>query len=201
MSASERWQALESSPEVLTSLAQSLSGGDEGWRVQDVWGLDDELLAMCVDESESEVAALVLLFPSRKGAERRPMDEEDVAKTEGMYFLRQDGRNGRLANACGTIAICHALANAGAVCELPPSSTLGAFVKDTRSNSVEERGALLDASDSVHDVHKALVTSGQSQVLQSSQVQHHFVRYGGVGDGRTEHTASRGVVIRADCEL
>ena len=91
-------------------------------------------------------------------------------------MLAQDGRRGRLANACGTVAVVHALANAGAVCALPPGSTLGEFVAATGELSVEERGAMLDESEAVHEVHKALVVSGQSEVLESKRVQHHFVR-------------------------
>merc|ERR1712118_372739 len=84
-----RWQALESSPEVLSSLARALTS-DERWRVHDVWGLDDDLLAMCVDETSCRCAALVLLFPSKAGRPVRATTDEEKKRTEGMYFLRQE---------------------------------------------------------------------------------------------------------------
>ena len=171
-----RWRALESSPEVLTSLARSLTG-QERWCVRDVWSLDDEVLDMCVDEEQADVAAVVLLFPSRKDAPMRTTTEEDRRATSGMYFLEQDAQNGKLANACGTIAVCHALANADHVCALPSASVLGNFVQETRSASAADRGSMLDGNDAVHEVHAELVQRGQSEVLESENVQHHFVTF------------------------
>ena len=209
-----RWQALESSPEVLSSLARALTS-DERWRVHDVWGLDDDLLAMCVDETSCRCAALVLLFPSKAGRPVRATTDEEKKRTEGMYFLRQD--RGRLENACGTIAVCHALANVDAVNPLEATSRLGEFVAATRAETPTERGAALDKSDAVHDVHAELVVQGQSEVLESARVAHHFASFverdgavveldgayndgpavvGEVQDGRSFLQAAAGVIMK-----
>merc|ERR1712060_350194 len=118
------------------------------------------------------VAGVILLFPSEKGTP--PQEVPPHPALEGSFYLRQDV--GTLANACGTIAVIHALANGKGI-DIPEGSVLGRYVAATRCMDATARGAALDANEEVHDVHKSLVVQGQSRVLESASVCHHFVAF------------------------
>lgn len=60
----ERWGALESSPEVFTSLLEALCGGDAcAYEVVDLFALDDEVLPMF-----PQVLAVIMAFPTGEQA-------------------------------------------------------------------------------------------------------------------------------------
>lgn len=96
-----RWLGLESNPEVLTKYIHEL-GASKEWSLVDVFGLDDELLALI----PQPVAALLLLFPL--GDETKASADGKVLEPSQTkaFFVKQT-----IHNACGTIGLLHALAN------------------------------------------------------------------------------------------
>merc|ERR1719429_502178 len=167
----ERWAALESNPEVLSSFCH-LGGVSPKWEVVDVWGLDPELLGFV----PQPVLALILLFPTKdeqgeKVKERLEVEEHPVSGS--TYFLRQvEG----LSNACGTIAMLHAIMNNREVLGIENGeSTLGKFYQATKDLNAEERGKALDKSSEIGNVHTGLVSEGQSRQVEGDKVRHHFV--------------------------
>ena len=59
-----------------------------------------------------------------------------------------------LDNACGTIALLHALANAPTLAPAPPASPLAALVERCRGLDAEARGRALDADEGVRQLHR-----------------------------------------------
>jgi len=72
------------------------------WAFTDVWGLDDELLAVL----PQPVRAMVMLFPVSDVYEKRRLEEDEKIRQQAarlpdnMYFTRQT-----IGNACGTIGV------------------------------------------------------------------------------------------------
>lgn len=96
------WIPLESNPEALTKFVHKIGVPDD-WVVNDVFGFDRELLDML----PKPVAALILLLPV--GVSRPDLVDGDTVKPEdqpSVFFLTQN-----IFNACGTIALIHAVAN------------------------------------------------------------------------------------------
>ena len=119
-------------------------------RVQDVLGLDPELLAM----TPRPVAAVILLFPCTERIYMERADEERWLQTQVQseassraYHLEQVASFG---NACGTIAAVHALSNtnlgAPGGLVLDGDSRLAAFCGETADQTAAQRGHKLVTS-------------------------------------------------------
>jgi len=168
----ERWAALESNPEVLTKFCH-LMGVEEEWEVVDVWGLDPDLLALV----PQPVVSLVLLFPTKTADGSKARQFTMVEKHEvgdQVYFLKQ--LEGHLDNACGTIAMVHSLMNNRAMLGLEGKQGVGEkFYNETKDMDGDKRGKYLDTFQDIVTVHNMLVGEGQSNMVQSEKVCHHFV--------------------------
>lgn len=105
-----RWLALESNPESMCKWAASLGLDIKQYSFNDVYGFDEISLSWV----NKPCKAVLMLFPITFAYEqlRKKEDErilnEGVKGVEDIIFFKQ-----RIANACGTIALLHALANAG----------------------------------------------------------------------------------------
>ena len=191
------WLPLESNPEVLNPFLRSL-GVPEAWAFCDVFGMDPELLGMV----PRPCAALCLLFPCGKVAGPRRAElraaRGDAAETErGLFFTQQlDG----CGNACGTIACCHAAANAaaGGAFALDGASPLGRFVAETAGLDATERGDALVAADYLHALSDATARAGATEGAGTDDAgDRHFIcfvhRAGRLWelDGRTLDAAGR----------
>eukprot|EP00092_Neocalanus_flemingeri_P038465 GFUD01041875.1.p1 GENE.GFUD01041875.1~~GFUD01041875.1.p1 ORF type:complete len:248 (+),score=113.61 GFUD01041875.1:108-851(+) len=168
----ERWAALESNPEVLTRFCH-LMGVAEEWKVVDIWGLDPDLLALV----PQPVVSLVLLFPTRTSDGSKARQFTTVEKHglgDQVYFLRQ--LEGHLDNACGTIAMLHSLMNNRAMLGLEgEQGVVEKFYCQTKDMDGEQRGKYLDTYKDIVEVHNMLAIQGQSNMVQSEKVCHHFV--------------------------
>lgn len=93
--------------QVFNDFARRVGIGD-GWAFTDVYGLDDELLAMV----PQPCIAVVLLFPVNEVLARSEMQRRaQLARrpprvSPRVFFMRQ-----YIGNACGTVAAVHALLN------------------------------------------------------------------------------------------
>ena len=91
-----------------------------------------------------------------------------------VYYLTQ--LQGHLDNACGTIAMLHSIMNNRDILGVADSDCVAErFYKETLDQSHDDRGRTLDTHEKIVDIHNALVTMGQSNVVESEKVSHHFV--------------------------
>jgi len=176
LTSSERWAALESNPEVLTNFCH-LMGVSSQWEVVDIWGLDPDLLAFV----PQPVVALVLLFPTKDSQGQKTRERilvEDHPVSGGTYYLTQtDG----LTNACGTVAMVHAILNNRDLLGIEGGKgLLENFYQETKDKGFDERGKCLDGSSEIGSVHNSLVAQGQSGQVEQDKVCHHFVCITGV---------------------
>ncbi|KAJ2161217.1 hypothetical protein GGF46_001645 [Coemansia sp. RSA 552] len=163
------WVPLESSPESMTKMVHSL-GADQAVAFSDVWGLDEDLLAMV----SQPVHALIFLFPSLPDftAKRKAEAESsDNSVAPSVWFMKQT-----VGNACGTMAVMHALGNTQSV--IPMEGALAEFFARTKDLSPPERGAALENSQSIASEHAKSAAEGQTAApAADASIDHHYVAF------------------------
>eukprot|EP00760_Papus_ankaliazontas_P017092 PhM_4_TR1702/c0_g1_i2/m.34392/K05609/UCHL3, YUH1; ubiquitin carboxyl-terminal hydrolase L3 len=203
----QRWFPLESNPDVMTRyLARLLGCKDERsltHAFHDVFGFDEELLTL-VPTPVRAVLALYPLTPENEALaaqdvekQQQQQQQHDASSSKLPYFLRQ-----YVGNACGTVAILHALANTprhelgGCIA---PDSFASAFLNETMEMTPEQRGAYLEESKALCDAHELACQSGQTEVpSKDDRLTLHFICYVNCGgvlyelDGRKGCALARG---------
>lgn len=88
-----------------------------------------------------------------------------------MYFIKQTIRN-----ACGAIAILHAIANNMEYITFKEGSTLKAFIEKTKDLSPDEKAEVLMSSSHINDTHHECAQSGQTSAPDADEsVDLHFI--------------------------
>lgn len=163
MSTAPRWLPLESNPDVMTKFLVNLGVSPE-WSVVDVLGFDPELLAFV----PQPVAALILLYPVSTCSSS---DEGRESETDSVYFIKQT-----IHNACGTIALIHAVSNNRDKLQLSDGSLLKNFLDTTESLSPAEKGKALEASEDVCTSHATCAQEGQTAPpALNDELDYHFI--------------------------
>ncbi|KAL9438883.1 hypothetical protein AB3S75_024534 [Citrus x aurantiifolia] len=101
----KRWLPLEANPDIMNQFLWGLGlPAEEAVECYDVYGLDDELLAMV----PQPVLAVLFLYPltAQSEEERRLQDNDKKEFSKNVYFMKQT-----VGNACGTIGLLHAVGN------------------------------------------------------------------------------------------
>lgn len=165
------WYPLESNPEVLTKFAQDL-GVSKQIYFADVLGFDQELL----DLVPKPILALLLLFPITPQYKSAVKDQLIAAKGEqpkAVYFMRQ-----KIKNACGAVAVLHALLNNTENIILEKDSELEGFLQRSRDLTPEERGSLLSQQRAVAEYAKEVAFEGQTKTpAAEADVMLHFITF------------------------
>eukprot|EP00300_Choanocystis_sp_HF-7_P041911 c8688_g1_i2.p2 GENE.c8688_g1_i2~~c8688_g1_i2.p2 ORF type:complete len:223 (+),score=42.61 c8688_g1_i2:49-717(+) len=181
-----RWKALESNPDVMNQWSHSV-GLPESLCWSDIFGFDEDLLAMVPQPSH----AVILLRPSGLVKTERPTYSGDK---KPWYMTQTDD----LGNACGTIAMVHAMANHLDAIPVGPGA-LRDFVAAAEPLGKDERGTAFDANEPVRTLHNACAAEGQtSQPDNEDDVSAHFICFTAVGgelfelDGRKPGPISHG---------
>jgi ubiquitin carboxyl-terminal hydrolase L3 len=170
--AKKRWLPLEANPDVMNQFVQGL-GFPEDAGFHDVYGFDDELLAMV----PAPVLAVLLLFPitpeseAASVAEQSRIAEKGQNVSEKVYFMKQT-----VGNACGTIGLLHAVGNNLNQVDLVEGSYLQRFFKSTSAMTPDERAHFLEIDTELEDAHSLAATAGDTAPPDiTSSVDLHFV--------------------------
>ncbi|KZT65758.1 peptidase C12, ubiquitin carboxyl-terminal hydrolase 1 [Daedalea quercina L-15889] len=158
-----RWIPLESNPDVLNQWASKAGLVTSRAEFVDIYGLDGDLLAMV----PQPVEAVILLFPISEYYETRRKEEDENIKNQGqhpidptVFYIKQT-----IGNACGTIGLLHALANADVT--LVPESPLEQFIDQCKELTPEERAKVLETTPLFANIHAEAASSGQSVVTEA----------------------------------
>ncbi|KAI0725335.1 hypothetical protein C8Q72DRAFT_888811 [Fomitopsis betulina] len=161
-SAPSRWIPLESNPDVLNQWASKAGLVTEQTQFVDVYGLDEDLLAMVPQPTK----AVILLFPITQSIENRRKEEDEKVKTQGqhpvdptVFYIKQT-----IGNACGTIGLLHALANVDAT--LVPESPLEQFIDQCKEMTPDERAHALETTPLFANIHAEAASAGQTTVTE-----------------------------------
>jgi ubiquitin carboxyl-terminal hydrolase L3 len=91
-----------------------------------------------------------------------------------------------LTNACGTVALLHCLANNTTALGVAEDSVLGTWISSVKGKSYHEIGTALDASDPINAAHLEHAAQGQTSMVESTKVRHHFMCFTGVNGDLVE---------------
>lgn len=168
-----RWMPLESNPVVINKFLRGM-GVPNSWDINDVLGMDEELLAMV----PQPVAAVILLYPINDTNEAFKDEQEKKIEASGqvvsdkVYFMKQF-----VGNACGTVALIHSLANNTDKIELA-DGVLKTFLDKTKSMKPDERGHSLEEDEGISQAHEASATEGQSAMVdRDTKLDTHFIAF------------------------
>uniref|UniRef100_A0AAG5DH43 Ubiquitin carboxyl-terminal hydrolase n=1 Tax=Anopheles atroparvus TaxID=41427 RepID=A0AAG5DH43_ANOAO len=167
------WLPLESNPDVLSKYMAQL-GVSPLWSIVDVYGMDDELLEMVPKPLKS----LIFLYPCSKAHEERRAKEDEELKSknivhpENLFYTRQ-----YIHNACGTIALIHAVLNNPDI-DIEEGSVLKKYFDDAKALSPEARGELLTKNGEFMAKHGENAQEGQTATPDINEaVYHHFIAF------------------------
>ncbi|KAG2567814.1 ubiquitin carboxyl-terminal hydrolase 3-like isoform X1 [Panicum virgatum] len=157
----------------------------------DVYGLDDEMLAMV----PQPVLAVILLYPQDRIKESQSSTASPVETkqepSKKLYFTRQT-----IGNACGTVGIIHALGNAASKIKLGEGSYFDRFYKRTADMDPVQRAAFLEEDQEMEDAHSVAVSAGDTEAKDG--VIEHYICFSCVDgelyelDGGTSRPISHG---------
>lgn len=161
------------------------------WNIVDVIGFDEALLAMV----PRPVLAVILLFPISTVENIEQNSSIQTSKhDENIYFMKQTIRN-----ACGTVALIHAVCNNTLLLNLEPDSFLNQFLIKTKDMTPITRGKTLEDDMSICSAHRMCAQEGQTEVPDiNADINLHFVTFVHVNgrlfelDGRKDSPVDHG---------
>ncbi|GAB1599939.1 ubiquitin carboxyl-terminal hydrolase-like [Argonauta hians] len=157
------WIPLESNPEVLNKFSANV-GVPSCYKFQDVYALEKDLL-----DTINKPIAVMLLYPLTKKAIDNPIGEVEAGSN--LYFIKQT-----IGNACGTIALVHALANNADKIDFKEDAYMKKFIAATKSMTPEEKASYLEMNREMGIVHEDCAQVGQTQAPPRDQaVVRHFI--------------------------
>ncbi|KAI6001923.1 hypothetical protein EDD15DRAFT_2158060 [Pisolithus albus] len=155
---SDRWIPLESNPEVFNDWAYAAGLNKSQAHFEDVFGLDDALLAMVTPG----VKAVCLCFPCTETIETKAREEDAKIREAGqqpvdptVFWMKQT-----ISNACGTMALIHALSNSDVT--LLPESPLAKFIDECKGKTPVECSTLLATTPLFASIHSSAAMAGQT---------------------------------------
>jgi len=163
----------------------------------DIYGLDDELLAMV----PQPVKAVILLFPL-KGDFKEKRDARYAQKLQEVgqghvdptvIWIKQT-----IGNACGTMAMLHALANSPV--EFEPESPIAQFIDLCKAKTPLERAKLLENTTLFKSIHAETAVTGQTAPPKDLNVDLHFTCFVEAPDASVR-TSTRGGYTKRLIEL
>ncbi|KAF0894430.1 hypothetical protein E2562_039000 [Oryza meyeriana var. granulata] len=169
----KRWLPLEANPEVMNQFMWGLGVlAEVGFC--DVYGLDDEMLAMV----PQPVLAVLLLYPQdqkKESVASTSYTVESEKLSKNVYFTKQT-----VGNACGTVGIIHAIGNAVSRIKLVEGSYFDRFYKQTADMDPSQRAAYLEEDEEMEKAHSVAVTAGDTEAKDG--VIEHYVCFSCVDD-------------------
>ncbi|CAM0902313.1 unnamed protein product [Alopecurus aequalis] len=166
----ERWPPLESSPDVFNQFMWSLGVPQGEAEFHDVYGLDADALAMV----PQPVLAVVFCFPDPPENPSNPpeqvIDTEEKETSGDVYFIKQIES---LGNACGTVALLHAVGNARSEISLLENSGLDLFFRSTASMDPYERARVFEKDDEMAKAHSLAASAGDTEL--PDVVEEHYI--------------------------
>jgi ubiquitin carboxyl-terminal hydrolase L3 len=182
-----KWLALESNPQIANKFAQRMGLPAKTYEFVDIYGLDAELLAFV----PQPVVAVMLLRPSGVAIKKYGLEQQEKLANDpnhkiadGLFYMYQHGN--KIGNACGTIALIHAIASLthpeslAAPFELVADSPLANFIKASADMDWTERGWELIRRTDIREASDVVANDSSNQTItpeRHEKVHAHFIAF------------------------
>ena len=177
----KHWDPLESNPEAINRYMEKLGyAGPAKWF---------ELFS-CEDWAQGMVPgphhAVMLNFPINEAVradeekEREAIEAQGQEIPAGVFFCRQT-----VGNACGTVAITHAIANNQPA--LKSGGWFAKFLQECEGKTPMERASVLEDSDELEEAHAEAATADESNSSAvDANLNNHFIAFAHVSGSLIE---------------
>lgn len=173
----KRWLPLEANPDVMNRFSDALGLKTDQVSFHEVFGIDSDSLGFV----PRPVRAVILLFPINEASEHARHQEEERIEIEGqtvsseVYFMKQT-----VGNACGTVALLHALLNNIDRIPIREGSFLEQFYDRTKDMTPMERAQFLEnpgeGDPDIEAAHQTAASSGETRTPGlEEKIDLHFV--------------------------
>ncbi|CAH8558164.1 unnamed protein product [Schistosoma rodhaini] len=160
-----RWIPLEANPQVLNEYMNKLGVVEESWKFIDIFSLDDDMLAFVPEP----VISLLFLYPLETPIENASLGVED--NSSKVVLIKQT-----VGNACGTIALLHAIVNNKQKLSIKDGSFLSSVLEEFENKTPAERGLILESKKEISALHEKSALEGQTEAPNAeSKTNLHFV--------------------------
>mmetsp|Transcript_37296 Transcript_37296/g.66778 ORF Transcript_37296/g.66778 Transcript_37296/m.66778 type:complete len:236 (-) Transcript_37296:1200-1907(-) len=174
---SKRWLPLESNPEVMNQFVRKLGMDTSTFAFTDVFGMDEELLAMV----PQPVLGLLMVFPITEESEKARKQEDTTLQGQvvspSVWYTKQT-----VGNACGTVGLLHTIANNTELLSIAPESFLDRFFKECTSLDPMQRAKFLEeppeGAPDIEEAHQAAASGGDTAPPEDLEnINLHFVTF------------------------
>ncbi|XP_018651142.1 family C12 unassigned peptidase (C12 family) [Schistosoma mansoni] len=138
---------------------------EESWKFIDIFSLDDDMLAFVPEP----VISLLFLYPLETPIENASLGVED--NSSKVVLIKQT-----VGNACGTIALLHAIVNNKQKLSIKDGSFLSSVLEDFENKTPAERGVIVESKKEISALHEKSALEGQTEAPNAeSKTNLHFV--------------------------
>jgi len=193
------WMPMESDPKLVTRYMGKLGVDTSKWEFHDMF----DLSADGAKYLPSPVLSIMLCFPVSKASEDARIAEQKALEATGappptdVYHVKQT-----VGNACGTIAVIHAVMNNMTHLKPEEKKFFGVFAKETKEMTPAQRAEALGKSKLLEVEHQVIAKAGKTKADAKEFANLHFISFvmaGGVLyelDGRKSTPISHGSTSR-----
>ncbi|XP_070197563.1 ubiquitin carboxyl-terminal hydrolase-like [Littorina saxatilis] len=119
------------------------------------------------------VVAVMLLYPLTEKVNSKEIGKEDPSYPPSSYFIRQT-----IGNACGTVALVHALANNADRIPFADDKHFKKFLEQTKTMTPEEKAAFLEKDTDMGSAHEESAQEGETEApSRDAHLKPHFVAF------------------------
>lgn len=168
----KKWIPIENHSELLTKYIHELGVANE-YSIIDIYGIEPELYTMT---EYQQLISIVLLFPysdNFKHKRNQQLQSHRAQVSNEIYFLPQV-----VSNACGTIALTHAILNNRHILSTQPNTPLHEFYHSTVQLNKHDRAYALANNHTIEQLHHKYSIQGDTEVVNDVDVHYNaFIRH------------------------
>eukprot|EP00467_Chlorarachnion_reptans_P025402 CAMPEP_0114506358 /NCGR_PEP_ID=MMETSP0109-20121206/11385_1 /TAXON_ID=29199 /ORGANISM="Chlorarachnion reptans, Strain CCCM449" /LENGTH=732 /DNA_ID=CAMNT_0001684941 /DNA_START=785 /DNA_END=2980 /DNA_ORIENTATION=+ len=170
----KNWLPLESDPVPITRYMEKLGIDAKKWQFHDVFDLSPQGTM----HIPTPILAVMLLFPLSEQSEKIRKEQEEKIKSSNtkpptnVYHVKQT-----VGNACGTIALLHAVMNNVERMKPEEGKFFAKFLKETKEMNASERAAALGESKDLEEQHEVVAREGKTKATAREFANLHFIAF------------------------